>query len=190
MSESRCCSSLSRSRFWSYSLWLAFLCCSKRSLLWQSWQSCLSGHIGFCSRWRPKGTFIRTSVSMLVGHFLLFVSPIFFAFAAGAVIWQPRLAHGCALLGFVAVPSAYWNLKDSGLGNVWVLFNQPNGRFNSYPPGLVLGIPFVGLLAVSLGISVLRLLPSGWTLRKILASDRTWPAVAASLVFISSGFAS
>lgn len=131
-----------------------------------------------------EGYFYQDLGIYAVGHFLLFVSPIFFAFAAGAVIWQPRLAHGCALLGFVAVPSAYWNLKDSGLGNVWVLFNQPNGRFNSYPPGLVLGIPFVGLLAVSLGISVLRLLPSGWTLRKIPASDRTWPAVAASLVFM------
>ena len=131
-----------------------------------------------------EGYFYQGLGIYAVGHFLLFVSPIFFAFAAGTVFWQPKLAHGCALLGFVAIPSAYWNLKDSGLGNVWVLFNQPNGRFTSYPPGFVLGIHFVGLLAVSLGISVLRLLPSSWTLRKIPVSARTWPAFAASFAFM------
>jgi len=131
-----------------------------------------------------EGYFYQDLDIRAAGHFLFFVSPIFFAFAAGAVFWQPRLAHGCALLGVVAIPSAYWNLKDWGLGNVWVLFNQPDGRFTSYPPGFVLGIPFVGLLAVSLGISILRLIPSGWTLRKIPISDRTWPAFAASSAFI------
>ena len=131
-----------------------------------------------------EGYFFQDAGFYAAAHFLLIVSPVFFAFAAGAVFWQPKLAHVLALLGTVGIPSTYLNLRDSGLGNVWVMFNQPNGRFAYYPPYFVYGIFYVALLALALASAILHLIPRSWTLRKMPVCDRTWPALAASLAFM------
>jgi hypothetical protein len=131
-----------------------------------------------------EGYWYQDSGIYAVAHFLCFITPVFFAFAAGAALARPTAGHTAALLGVLAVPSVYLSLRDSGLGNVWVMFNQPDDRFASYPPYAVFGICFVALLIVSIATAVLRLLPSGWHLRRVPVSDRTWPAVLASLIFM------
>lgn len=115
-------------------------------------------------------------------YFLCFLTPNFLAFAAGAISWSPTFAHATALLGILAGPSLYWNLRDSGMGNVWVMFNQPDNRFAAYPPFFVFGICFVALLAVATVTAILRLVPSLFPSRRLPVSDRIWPAFVVSLV--------
>jgi hypothetical protein len=131
-----------------------------------------------------EGKFYQDTESYAVCYFLFFVSPIFFAFAAGAAFWNSKLAHAFALLCLAAIPSMYWNLRDNGMGNVWVMFNQPKDRFAFFPPHFVFAIFFLGLFALALGTSLLRLLPGRWTLRKNPISNRTWPAFVASVAFM------
>jgi hypothetical protein len=135
-----------------------------------------------------EGYWYRDSRVDAVAHFLCFITPVFFAFAAAAPLFRPKAGHTAALLGVLAVPSTYWALRDSGLGNVWVMFNQPDDRFASYPPYAVFGICFVALLIFAMATAVLRLLPNGWHLRRTPVSDRTWPAVLASLLFMMIWF--
>lgn len=115
-------------------------------------------------------------------YFLCFLTPIFFAFAAGAISWSPASAHATALLGILAGPSLYWNLKDSGMGNVWVMFNQSDNRFAAYPPFFVFGICFVALLTLATVTAILRLIPTLLPSRRFSISDRIWPAFVVSLV--------
>jgi hypothetical protein len=147
-------------------------------LIWPSWLV-----LALVFEGRDQGTGIYA-----VCYFLCFLTPIFLAFAAGMALLWPRFADAIALLGVLAIPSLYWNLRDSGLGNVWLLFNQPDDRFAFYPPGPVFGIFFVALLGLAAVTAVLRLLPSSWVFRKSPVSDRTWPAVLASLAVMTVWF--
>jgi len=117
----------------------------------------------------------------VVYYFLCFITPVFFAFAAGTLFFQPRLGHATALFGLLAIPSIYLTLRDSGMGNAWLLFNQPDNRFAFYPPYAVFGIFFVALLAFATVTSGLQLLPTGWLLGSSPVSARTWPALVVSL---------
>ncbi len=122
-------------------------------------------------------------------YLLCFLSPALFAFAAGAVSFRPTLAHIAAFSGVVGMPWVYLNLRDSGLGNVWLMFNLPGREIAMYPPLYAeLTIFAVGLIMLAIATAALRLLPSHWQLRKLPIRERTWPAFAISLVVLAIWF--
>lgn len=55
----------------------------------------------FGDRW------FQVSAVQAAYYFLCFASPAFFAFAAGAVLYRPVVAHSTALMGVVSVPWLY-----------------------------------------------------------------------------------
>lgn len=128
-----------------------------------------------------EGRWYQDRGAHTVFYFLCFLTPIFFAFAAGAISRSPTLAHVTASFGILAVPSLYWNLTDHGLGNAWLIFNQPDNGFAVYPPSVVLGICFVPLVALATFTAILRLLPDLWPSGKLPISGRMWPAIVVSL---------
>jgi hypothetical protein len=128
-----------------------------------------------------EGEWFRDTGLLAVYYFLCFLAPLLFAFASGAVSFRPKIAHAVALLGIVAAPSLYNSLKDNGMGNVWLVFNQPNDRFSYYPPWIVPGICSVAFVALAAATAVLRLLPARMQFWKSPVSSRTWPAGVFSL---------
>jgi hypothetical protein len=124
-------------------------------------------------------------------YFLAFISPIAFAFAAGALAYRPRIALVGALTGLLAAPWLYESvIRDSGLGNVWLFFNVPaKDAYGMYPMFWVwLSISTVVLLALSVTITTARLLPSDWTIRGIPICERIWPSVVITLIIIAFWF--
>jgi len=120
--------------------------------------------------------------------FLAFFSPLLFAFAAGAVLSRPMVGHIAALSGIVAVPFLYDALKDSGLGNVWLVLNQPDDEYALYAPFVVPAIACVAFIALATSTALLRLLPVRWQLRGVPVSERTWPAVVFSFAVLATWF--
>lgn len=121
-------------------------------------------------------------------YVLCFVAPLLLAFAAGAVFFRPRFAHAAALVGLLTLPFLYYNLRDTGLGNVWIVFNQPNEKHSVYPSYALPGICSVPLIALATATAVLRLLPARWQFRKVAISQRTWPAAAFSFAVLATWF--
>jgi hypothetical protein len=139
-----------------------------------------------------RGFFEETGF-YVVFCFLSFVSAALFAFAAGAVFYEPALGHITALTGLVTAPWIYWtDLRDTSLGNLWIFFNLPDGDFQFYSRHARLSVGLiivsVALTALAVATAALRLLPSRWQFRKQPVRDRTWPAFAVSLTFIAIWF--
>jgi hypothetical protein len=136
------------------------------------------------------GRFFQDTPFHAMFYFPFFLTPILFAFAAGLLSYRPTLAHVAALAGIMSGPWIYWNLmKDSALGNIWLVFNLPDSGLKYYPtlyPRAV--ILFVGLIAFAVATAGLRLLPSRWLVRRSPLRDRTWPAIAASLAILGIWF--
>jgi len=125
-----------------------------------------------------------------VFYFLCFVSAALFAFAAGTISHRPTFAHAAALAGSMSMPWIYSNaMIDWGLGNVWLVFNVPDndpGRYmRSYAQ---IAVIVVGLIALAIVTAGLRLLPAHWQFRGTPSRERTWPAVAASIVVLAVWF--
>lgn len=135
-----------------------------------------------------EGRWFQDTGLFAVYYFLCFLAPLLLAFAAGTVSFRPRIAHAVAVLGVITVPSLYYSLRDTGLGNVWLVFNQPNDRYSYYPPYVIPGICSVAFVALAIATAVLRLLSARWQLRKAQVSERTWPAVVLSLAVLSLWF--
>ena len=150
-------------------------------LFWPYW---LLLALAFERRW------FQDSGIYVVCYFLCFLAPIFFAFAAGAVSHSPMISHATALMGLVCTPWIYGNvMTDSGLGNVWLVFNVPDNDLNAYPPlYAVTTILFVGLIALAVATAAFRLFPSRWQIRKVPIRERTWPAFAVCLVVLAIWF--
>jgi len=123
-------------------------------------------------------------------YFVCFLTPILFAFAAGAISYRPTIAHAAAFTGLLGAPWLYWNLmKDSGLGNVWLMFNLPDEKFPMYPPMYAVPAIFsVGLITLAIATAAVRLLPSRWHLRESALRQRTWPGFAACFVLLAVWF--
>ena len=132
------------------------------------------------------GRFFQDTVFHTVFCFLLFIVPLLFAFAAGAVLYRPTLAHATALAGLLGLPWVYWTaLKGSLLGNVWLMFNLSGKELGLYPPVYpALTIFSIALIVLAIAIAALRLIPSRWQFRKSPVCERTWPALAASFLFL------
>ena len=122
-------------------------------------------------------------------YFLLaFFSPLLFAFAAGAALSRPMVGHIAALSGILAVPFLYDALRDNGLGNVWLVFNQPDDKYAFYPPFVVPAIACVACIALAGFTGALRVLGARWRLRNAPISETTWPAVVFSFAVLAIWF--
>jgi len=122
-------------------------------------------------------------------YFLSFISPVLFAFAAGAVPYRPALAHSAALFGVLSAPWLYWSVRGSVLGNVWVMFNAPDRdlpQFSMLHNELI--ILDVLLIVLATTVAAFRLLPAHWKLRKLPLRERTWPAVAICIIVLACWF--
>lgn len=122
-------------------------------------------------------------------YFLAFISPVLFAFAAGAVLYRPALAHSAALLAVLSAPWVYWTVRGSVLANVWVMFNVQDRdlpQFSMLRNELV--ILAVSLTVLATTVAAFRLLPAHWTLRKLPLRERTWPAIAICTIVLASWF--
>jgi len=129
-----------------------------------------------------EGRWYQDTAIHAVFYFLCFLTPIVFALAAGAISWSPSFAHATALLGILGIPSLYWNLRDNGMGNVWVMFNQPDNRFAVYPLFYIFGICFVALVTLATATAILCLITNLWPSGRAAVSDRVWPAAVMSLI--------
>lgn len=136
------------------------------------------------------GQFFQVSPRQAVFYFLCFVSAILFAFAAGTIPYRPMFADAAALAGLMSVPWIYSNaMTDSGLGNVWLVFNVPDKELGAYlPPSAQVTIAIVGLIALAIATAGLRLLPAHWKFRGTPLRERTWPAVSAGFVVLAVWF--
>jgi hypothetical protein len=126
-----------------------------------------------------------------VFYFGWFVTPVFFAFAAGAVAYRSTFAHAAALMGLVCTPWLYWTtLRNTPLGNVWLMFNVPNNELYGYDVRWSAGLAVVsvGMVVLVVATAGLRLLPSRWQFRGAPVGERTWPAVAGSVLFLAVWF--
>lgn len=132
------------------------------------------------------GRFFQGPPLDAVLYFLSFVAAVLFTFAAGSVTYRPILAHVAALAGIISGPWIYSNvMKDSELGNVWLLFNVPDNELSGFPSASVKAtILFVGLIALAVATAGLRLLPSYWLFRRSPLRSRTWPAVILTLAVV------
>ena len=80
-------------------------------------------------------------------------------------------------------------MTDSGLGNVWLVFNVPDNDQGAHlPPYAQVAIAIVGLIALAVVTAGLRLLPAQWQFRGTPLRERTWPAVGASIVVLAVWF--
>ena len=79
------------------------------------------------------GRFFQETPLQAVFYFLCFVSAVLLAFAAGTIPHRPTFAHATALAGLISVPWIYSiAMTDSGLGNVWLVFNVPDNEMGAY----------------------------------------------------------
>jgi len=151
------------------------------SLLWPYW---LLLALTFCGR------FFEEPIFRAAFAFLCFVVSLLFAFAAGAVIRRPIIAHCSALAGLVCTPWVYWTtLQDTPLGNIWTLFNVPDRELLMYNMLFAkLTILSLGLMVVGIATAAIRLLPTAWKLRGLPLCERTWPSFGAAFIFIALWF--
>ena len=137
-----------------------------------------------------EGRWFQEDGIRAASYLLCFSVPVLFAFAAGTVSSHPTIAHSAAIAGLVSAPWLYWSvLRDSGLGNVWLVYNVPDGERQAYTPLYShLAIVAVGLLVLGVAVGGLRLLPAHWTFRGSSFRERTWPGVAVSLAVLAVWF--
>jgi hypothetical protein len=122
-------------------------------------------------------------------YFLCFLSPALFAFAAGALPYRSALAHLTALLGVLSAPWVYWSVRDSGLGNVWIMFNVPDRdlrQFSMLRNEVI--ILAVLLIVLATTVAAFRLFPAHWRLRKLPLCEQTWPAIVISIIVLAIWF--
>jgi hypothetical protein len=135
------------------------------------------------------GRFFNGSPLDAVCFILGFVAVVFFAFAAGAVSRRPTVAHIVALAGLVIAPWLYSNaMVDTGLGNVWLVFNETEHLIPSERTFAALAIFAVALTTLAAATAAIRLFPTHWQFRKSPIRNRTWPAVLASCVVLAVWF--
>jgi hypothetical protein len=136
------------------------------------------------------GRFFEATPLQARFYFLCFLAAVLFAFAAGTISYRPRFAHVAALASLMGAPWIYSNaMTDSGLGNVWLVFNVPDNDPGAYMrPYAYLAIAIVGLIAFAVVTAGVRLLPAQWQFRGTPLRERTWPAFAASIVVLAGWF--
>ena len=126
--------------------------------------------------------------------FAAITAPCIFVFAAVAVSYFPRLGYIMgAVAGTPATPLfVSQEFARFRMMNSWIALNTSEPK--AYIGNLVLfgqlRILAVALIVVAVMLSVLRLLPATWALRKRPVRDRTWPAFAVCLLILTMWFCS
>jgi len=120
------------------------------------------------------------------------ISPLIFAVAAVVAFYRPRfsLTMG-AVAGLIA---AWWLLSQEKLlaswgGNSWIALNLNwVGRDEESLLFAKVRIVAVGLVVIATLISLMRLPPARWTMRKRPINERTWPTFAVCFIILSVWF--
>jgi hypothetical protein len=120
------------------------------------------------------------------------VAPLFIAFAAGVIPYRPVIAHVAVLLGLMAAPWLYWNvLRDIGLGNVWLIFNEPDSPLEIFSSSqvafAVIAVLSVGLLTFALVTAAVHLL-SALHLGRLSLRKLRWLPFAVSFAVLMLWF--
>lgn len=144
--------------------------------------------------WQWSATRGEYSVPVELKDILVaFVSPLLYLLGA-CLLWRTRWAHAVALLGsLIAWPNLYrhaFAMTWSWYGNPWLVQNAPAGyademaRFGRL---LILAVAFVSCATL---VSLLRLCPDRWAIRRRPLTERTWPALAVTFVAAATWFVS
>lgn len=124
--------------------------------------------------------------------FAAITSPCVFVFAGAVVPCFPRLGYimgavagGLAMPLFVSQEFEWFQMVNS-----WIVLNTNSSGL--YPKSLVLSaelrILAVALTVTAVALSLLRLVPGTWTLRKRTICERTWPAFVVCLTVLAVWF--
>ncbi len=123
--------------------------------------------------------------------FAVLLSP--FVLLAGVLLlrWRPRLGYIVAAFGAV-LPLPWIFISESrSYGNSWTALNtiwkDPYG--SHYQRYFELRIITVALLLMTLIAGMTRLLPARWKIKNRPVNERSWPAIAISLIFMGCWFA-
>ncbi len=124
--------------------------------------------------------------------FACFACPFIFIFAAVVVSYFPRVGSIMgALAGLLAMPwFASTEFEWFQMGNSWIALNVSEADKFTVNSILLakLRIFTVALIVTATALSLLRLVPAHWTLRKRPICERTWPAFAVCFVVLAVWF--
>ena len=129
-------------------------------------------------------------------YFAAMASPFIFLVACVRGFFRRRLDCGLGLVAsLAALPWFLWTEWSAyPWSNAWIALNvgpdwvfRGDQQFVSFAK---LEILSVSLIVISIFCSLLRLLPSRWTLRKSPLRERTWPAFATCFVLLAAWFVS
>lgn len=114
-----------------------------------------------------------------------------FGVATALILVRPALGYWTGLVASsLAWPYlAFRELSYIYNGNSWVVFNIP---FSSYESAVwhmaELQILACVLATLSTLISLMRLCPSSWAIRRVPVQSRTWPVFVLTLIFVAAWF--
>jgi hypothetical protein len=128
-----------------------------------------------------------------VAQIALILSPLVFLLASGLVFFRSRLCYIMALFAGLIALACFIRIELSNFpwANSWIALNFPD-KLNAWDKQFVtlakLTILAVALTIVAITVSVLRLLPANWAVRKSPVCERTWPAFVVSLLGLAVWF--
>src|SRR5262249_59316478 len=112
------------------------------------------------------------------------------------VFYSARCGYFLGLVAAMAALSWFMWLEQilvRNLTNTSIAFNLPDEGLSDIGEIIVFAgwrILAMALIVVALACAGLRLLPASWKLRKSNISNRTWPAVALSLILLATWYGS
>ncbi len=119
------------------------------------------------------------------------LSPFVLLGAALLLRWLPRLGYATAVVGAVLPLPWIFMTESRTAGNSWIAMNASwkDPEVFHYMRYAELRIVSVALLLITLIWAVIRLLPPNWQLQRRPLNQRTWPAIAITLMLIMCWFA-
>jgi hypothetical protein len=141
----------------------------------------------------PGGTRRLPLSEYSAAQIALIVTPLVFLLASGLVFFRPRICYSLGLFaGLVALSCFIWiELSNFPWANSWIALNIPD-KLDAWDKQFVtlakLTILAVAMIVVVVTVSVLRLLPANWVVRRFPVHERTWPAFVVSLLVLAVWF--
>lgn len=141
----------------------------------------------------PGGTRRFPLAEYPAAQIALIVTPLVFLLASGLVFFRPRVCYSLGLFaGLVALSSFIWiELSNFPWANSWIALNFPD-KLDAWDRQFLtlakLTILAVGLIIVAITVSLLRLLPVTWVVRRSPVRERTWPVFVVSLLVLAVWF--
>ena len=135
--------------------------------------------------------FANFTLQYLIGHSIfLFMSP--FILCGGILLLRYRPNIGHVVIGLGAALALLWiyMTESATFSNSWIALNASEYFYNQlYVHYSKLRIICVALLLITLLCSITRLFPSDWCFRNRAISERTWPAIVITALFMVCWFA-